>query len=195
MGIINLLTEEKIAEIIRNSYKDFHTKGLDYLCWTRTEEETIKYYFFDGEVSQLPEVVHPHDHRYMFFTTVLAGQVANVLYVDDDRHGEVFQEFQYRTPLNGGDGFTWRREVMLRACQDTSYHPQQYYVMDPQEIHTIRIEKPGTVLALTQKRDVYAIDHPTYTFTKDKDPIDLSGLYRKFTEDEVIKRIKQIDLL
>lgn len=61
------------STLIQNSYRDFHAKGLDYVCLKRTPDHTVKVYFLDGDVSKVPEVVNPHDHRYAFETTVLSG--------------------------------------------------------------------------------------------------------------------------
>lgn len=64
-----------MEEVIANSFKDFHSKGLDYICLRRSPVLTTKLYFFDGDVSKLPEVVNPHDHRYDFSTVCLSGCV------------------------------------------------------------------------------------------------------------------------
>ena len=41
--------DSRIDDIQANSYRDFHAKGLDYLCIRRDLELTLKVYFFDGE--------------------------------------------------------------------------------------------------------------------------------------------------
>lgn len=61
--------------VIANSFKDYHVKGFDYICLQRSPRETVKLYFFDGDVSKMPEVVNPHDHRYDFDTVCLSGAV------------------------------------------------------------------------------------------------------------------------
>lgn len=148
---------EDVEEILRHSYKDFHAKGLDYICLKRSDVETIKLYFFDGDASALPEVVAPHDHRYDFETTVLAGEFCNRLYWPQD-DGEVYQLFSYLTPLNGGDGFTWRREMRLKETSELRYTVGQRCRMTSDRIHTIKILRPGTVLHLKQQQDVIPVD-------------------------------------
>ena len=89
-----------IDQIVEHSFKDMHVRGFDYLCLHRSPEETIKLYFFDGDMAKKPEVVAPHDHRYDFETYVAAGAVENVWFrrSHNDELGEVFNWFEYRTP-------------------------------------------------------------------------------------------------
>src|SRR5688572_15069132 len=107
-----MISEERMAEMLENSYRNFHVKGADYLCLRRSPEHTCKIYFFDGDVRHLPEVVFPHDHRYAFDTHILSGRLSNSLYERDPR-GEVFNHFNWHTPLLGGSGFVFNSEERL----------------------------------------------------------------------------------
>lgn len=178
--------------MLENSFKDYHVKGFDYLCLKRSPELTQKVYFFDGIAEELPEVVCPHDHRYSFTTRVLAGSVMNFKYSPHD-DGEVMQRFHYRTPLNGGNGFTWMAEQRLKMFSWNGYLAGATpYRMGFEEIHTIRTTAT-TVLFLQQYADV-PVQHTT-TWTRDKEPINLSGMYNRFTADEIIARLKQLESL
>lgn len=183
--------------IIANSYKNFHAKGFHYLCLYRSPELTRKVYIAEDHVTEMPEVVNPHDHRYNFRTEVLAGSVTNLLYTTPPKDGfaqrrftsaGVFQHFDYRTPLLGGNGFTWRGETELGVLSEHTYTPTRAYLMNEYELHTIRINQPGTVLLLDQYADVVADDAPTSTYFPDTNAPDLtdSGLYEKFTADEIV---------
>lgn len=180
-----------MEEVIENSFKDYHVKGFDYICLKRTPELTIKLYFFDGDVSKLPEVVNPHDHRYNFRTRCLAGEVENSCYMVDQR-GEVYNRFEYRTPLNGGDGFTWDGTTHLLEMSRKRYHAMQGYNMQYEDIHTIRLVQNNTILMLTQYEDEMAITTPTMTYSREAKLPLLSGLYNRFTPDQVRKRFKQL---
>ncbi|MER9176199.1 hypothetical protein NKH72_21720 [Mesorhizobium sp. M0955] len=180
-----------LEEMQAHSFKNFHVKGFDYLCLKRTPEHTRKVYFFDGNVSQLPEVVNPHDHRYNFATTVLAGVMSNSVYEVDEEHGKVYNEFAWDTPLNGGAGFTWQKETRLLETQRFSYRPGHRYVMTADELHTIRIHAEGTVIVLDQYADLVPIGQPTRTFMQEKEPPNLDGLYEKFTADGLAARMRQ----
>lgn len=178
-------------EMIEHSFRNFHVKGFDYLCVKRTPEHTRKVYFFDGNVSQLPEVVNPHDHRYHFKTTVLAGVMSNSVYIPNEKYGKVYNEFEWRTPLNGGDGFTWKREAHLFERTRQFHMPGHSYQLYASDFHTIRMHTEGTVIVLDQWQDVVPVGQPTRTFMQERQPPSLDGLYEKFTPDQIKLRLRQ----
>ncbi|MGX9944968.1 hypothetical protein ACTG4Q_21120 [Bradyrhizobium denitrificans] len=183
-----------IDQIVEHSLKDMHVKGFDYLCLQRKPEETIKLYFFDGDVAKMPEVVAPHDHRYDFETYCAAGAVENVWFrrSHNDELGEVFNWFEYRTPMNGGDGFTFAGEEILYEANRYRFSSGESYHLHADDLHTIRIAGNETVLMLVQFEDVRPLDKPTSTFFKGNAP-SLDGLYTKFTADEVIARLRKFE--
>lgn len=182
-----------VDEIVQNSFKDFHQKGFDYLCLRRSPEETVKLYFFEGDVAKLPEVVAPHDHRYDFETWVAAGAVENVWFRRSlDGTGQVFNWFEYRTPLNGGDGFEFAGEEQLIEKARARFGVGQSYFMNAEDLHTIRIAGNETVLMLVQFEDRVGLEYPTSTFFRDAAP-KLDGLYSRFTSDEVIKKLQMFE--
>jgi len=202
---------DDIDTICANSFRNFHTKGFDYLCLSRTPELTRKVYFFEGDLANLPELVIPHDHRYPFVTTVLAGAVVNKSFTrlrngphPDaksawERVTDVYDHFEYRTPLNGGDGFTWVGECRMMASGDVFHRTRgRFWRSSADEIHTLDIRCEGTVIMLEQLADVVAIDEPTNAFRKvgDRSPPSLDGLYDRMDADHARERIGQfLDLV
>lgn len=87
-----------------SSYSNFHVKGFDYLCIKRTPEHTVKIYFFEGDLAQLPELVVPHDRRYDFYSAVVAGEATDIKYDDhkwwaatlckDQMSGSLLREYE-----------------------------------------------------------------------------------------------------
>ena len=187
MNDLPLPTRVNIDHAVEHSFKDMHQKGFHYLCLQRSKLETVKLYFFDGDVSKLPEVVAPHDHRYDFETYCAAGAVENVWFrrTDDLSKGQMFNWFEYRTPMNGGNGFTFAGEECLFEANRSRFTAGESYYMQADDLHTIRIAGNETVLMLVQFEDIYPIERPTSTFFADSAP-SLDGLYTKFTADEVI---------
>lgn len=183
--------DQAFGDVLANSFRDFHVKGFDYICLRRTPARTDKFYFFEGNVAQAPEVVHPHDHRYHFVTEVLAGTSSNILF----RYSPIgvpMEEFEYRSKLLGGNGFTWSRSVRLARIGESFYGRNSSYSMKASEFHTIRIIDPATVLHLIQFEDVVPVGSPTKCFSETREPFNLSGLYNKFKPDEAVKRLQQI---
>ena len=188
------LTEELLDQMMENSYQNFHVKGFDYLCLFRTPSWTRKVYFFEGDITKLPEIVSPHDHRYNFRTSILLGSCSNSIYLENDEYGKVYQEFDWETPLNGGDGFKWVKETRLFERRRDFYVPGDTYFLRHHEMHTIRMHSDETILLLDQYTSLVG-DTPTKTFHPEKEPPSLDGIYEKFTPDRLLERIEQLDRL
>ncbi|WP_315768551.1 MULTISPECIES: hypothetical protein [unclassified Bradyrhizobium] len=185
-----------VDQIVEHSFKDYHVKGFDYLCLQRSPEETVKLYFFDGDISKLPEVVAPHNHRYDFETYVAAGLSENVWFTRSatrpEHQGQIFNWFEYRTKLNGGNGFTFAGEEELFEAKRGRFGTGESYFMHAEDLHTIRIVQNETLLVLVQFEDIVPLDKPTWTYCRGTAP-SLDGLYTKFTADEVISRLRKFE--
>lgn len=186
-----------LDNLIQNSYKNFHAKGLDYICLKRAADHTIKVYFLDGDASKLPEVVNPHDHRYLFSSRVLAGRLEDYTYIPTTNEGaETFQTFDYMTPLNGGNGFTYRGEERLLRTKINRITEGQCLFTSSKNIHTIAAKADQTVIMLEQYADVVPLNKPTTLWVPEGEPKpDVSGLYEKHTPDEFLNRIQTIKTL
>lgn len=185
----------KMEDVVQNSFKDYHVRGFDYLCLKRHPSETLKIYFFDGDVSSMPEVVTPHDHRYDFSTTVLAGRSENVWYQQCRKgiYGVDFERFEYRSKLVDPEtfGFVHAGTVKLRETNRVAFSVGQTYDMFHDEIHTIRMVENETILALVQFED-RVTDGPTQAFFRGGKPPSLDGLYEKFTPDQVLGLMRRL---
>lgn len=178
-----------------NSFHNFHAIGLDYLCLHRSEELTIKAYFYEPGSERSPEVVCPHDHRYPFSTYVLAGASGHTRYsfrstVPRPTH----QRFHWLTPLLGGSGFEWSEPVGL-TVKKFEHHPAgSGYWCRPDEVHTIRIDRPNTVLLLMQHGDAVPVGTPTSTFVPgdSREPPKLDGLYDRMPLSVAERRLAQV---
>lgn len=192
MNVISMISaalQSDVTELVAASFKDFHAKGLDYICLKRTPNHTVKIYILDGDASKLPEVVNPHDHRYPFRTTVLRGQMVDQRF-ERGGPGPVYEAFDYLTPLNGGSGFSWRGEERLAHVGRTRLHRFDQLMTAPEMLHTISMEADQTIIMLDQYGDVLPVDVPTSTWVMKGHPKpDTSGLYSKFTESEFMDRL------
>lgn len=185
--------EVMIPLLLQSSFKNFHTKGFEYICLFRSPEYTIKMYIFEGDVAKLPEVVNPHDHRYKFNTLVLHGEMVDYRFAFTPLGGEVYQAFDYMTPLNGGNGFTFRGEERLTKAEAVILRKEDMLLTGAHHLHTIQMIGTQNVLILEQFGDEIPIDKPTSTWVRVGEPKpDLSGLYEKFTLGEFMDRLKQV---
>jgi len=183
-----------------NSYRDFHCKGVDYICLHRTPELTCKLYVIDTDVVPYRRnIINPHNHGYNFHTWVLRGRMANVVYLVKPADGAWppmqvgrpleesdprWTEYHYRTILNGQPDFTRYEDVQLKEHYVEEVSAGDGYYLDHGAVHTIRAMNDGVlVLFLMQHADV---GKPwTRFFTQEPEPPKLDGLYRKFTADEL----------
>ncbi|MBO6901410.1 MAG: hypothetical protein JJ864_08690 [Rhizobiaceae bacterium] len=188
-----IANEAALADCLANSFRNFHARGLDYICLKRTPGHTQKLYMLDGDVAKLPKVVCPHDHRYDFKSTVLAGKMANQSY--EIGTGTVFNAFDFYTPLKGGDGFVWREETELALVRESEYERGEYYLSAGAAVHTISMRADQTVVLLDQYADRLPSNQPTTTFVPDRQPPSLDGLYDRFTADQLISRVRLIGSL
>lgn len=189
---------DDIETVAANSFRNFHAKGLDYLCIQRSAVLTVKAYFYSGSV-QAPEVVCPHDHRYPFSTTILSGHSSHYRYSAEDNRAQCakYQRFEWSTPLNGGRGHTWVGESILAPWKPERYGRGGTYWCEADEIHTISIDAPDTVLLLVQHADVVPMFKPTLTFVPgdSQNPPSLDGLYERMDVDYARKLLRHVEQL
>ena len=184
--------------MINNSFKNFHAKGLDYVCIKRSPSYTLKVYLMDGDASKLPEVVNPHDHRYSFKTTVLAGEMVDYRFDQSEDEGELYNAFDYRTPINGGEGFAHRGVERLKQSVSNVLCKGSTLVTSHKRLHTIGMKSDQTVLMLEQFEDKVPLDVATSCWSpvgKAEPNNENSGLYERFTEEELFGRVDLINRL
>lgn len=191
-----------IEDVLANSYKDLHVKGVDYLCLRRDPLATVKAYFFEDGIHDIPDVVNPHDHRYNFLTECVSGLVRNKWFTKKPAHlrpGLTYSQFSWDTPLNGGNGFQYSHDVTLWQAGAYTAGPGSQYAMSCTELHTIQVLKPETCIAIVQGVDRVPVGTPTQTFIpacgEVPTPPCITGLYNKFKADEAVRRIELLKSL
>lgn len=185
---------DPVEAIIKNSYKNFHTRGLDYICLRRSAHQTVKAYMFDGDENDLSEVVNPHDHRYNFDSYVLAGEVRESKYIEAV-DGSPVRKREWLTPLNGGQGFGDDTEAFLKKTSSSIYNQGARYSSRANEVHTLHILSGQSLVIITQHEDVLPIGVPTSTYFQGDDKPSLNGLYEQFNADDILKRTALIQSL
>lgn len=174
--------------MLENSYRNFHAKGVDYLCLFRDPRITIKAYFFSDDIEP-GWLVAPHTHAYRFYSEVFAGTVKNIVFdcvaqsanltVDGHNARDLYclNKWLYHSPLNGGNGLSSdAKPVVLKIDWErtgTSF-PGMGYMMEPDDIHTID-PSPGAVLLLMQFADSAPV---TEIFSHQRPVCDDSNLYQ-----------------
>lgn len=188
-----------LATMADNSYCDFHAPGLDYLCLGRGPIQTTKAYFFD-RMADADKPVMPHNHRYDFYTQVLAGRCTHARFrlcspTDPSPFKRTYRQRCWNSPLiDGGKGWDIpdAGRVSLVPMRE-EYMPGEGYFVSAEEIHDIDVDRE-TVLLITQFPNRIPRELPTSTYF----PIqmmslpDISGLYNRMTPSECAARYGQI---
>jgi hypothetical protein len=186
--IQKLLQELDLDEAVKHSYLNFHAMGVDYLNLVRSPGYTAKLYLVRAERNK--PVVNPHDHAYDFETTILFGNLTNVIY---ERKGSLACSHYTWTPkINGGDGAKFNGDAWLREKSAIGYEKGQGYSMNIGQIHTIVPRSGIVVMFIEQFRD--KLTETNLYEIKDGDiPVsrDLKGFYGKPTALELsaVKRL------
>lgn len=192
----NLIADADVATIRKNSFRNFHAKGVDYLCLHRTPELTVKLYCFDPEtlVCGGPDdlVVNPHSHGYNFSTYVLQGSVTNIEYAQSlDKMHTAWHETKYRSRLKGAAALTYGGVKWLAISRLSTYWAGEHYEFDHDQIHSIRVSPiMPTVLLLFQHAD-QPKDH-TLLYTQTRKLPEFAGLYTPWTEEAIVTALDAV---
>lgn len=174
--IDNLLLSIEWDEAAKNSYTNFHVKGLSYLNLLRTARLTVKLYTLNHvQLNAQGYLVHPHTHGYSFSHRTMVGNITNHRFAVTDRNG--WMMYAFMTPLNGGSGLSKMLPCGLIETIKDFCRPRQSYYLDHKDIHTISTTSDYAAALLIQYHDVKP-GSPTVMFAPiDESPECLTGLY------------------
>ena len=188
--IDNLLASIEWDEAAKDSYTNFHVRGLNYLNLLRTDRLTVKLYTFSHvQLNAQGYLVHPHTHGYNFNHRTMVGKITNHRFAISGR--EDWNMYSFHTPLNGGAGLTKMLPCGLTEVAMDAYGPEQSYYLDHTEIHTISTTDDYVAAVLIQYHDV-APGGPTVMFAPAMESPDCSsGLYHRMTPAQGIRMVEQ----
>lgn len=179
----NLVSNLNMEDCIKNSFKNHHVKGMNYINLLRDSRITLKLYFLDPELvksNNQDHLVCPHNHRYNFNTEVLMGAVSNVLF--EEVKGDDWNVYRYSSSKIGQDKFGEKSQCGLLETSRILYKPGQNYYMETDQIHTLVPSDEFTILLLYQFNNLEG-DTGFYTPTDVLPEFD--EIYDKFTEQEI----------
>lgn len=128
------------TDALNKSLRDVHVKGLFSLVINGTEHGKLTRVFIASEKIK-PQQIQLHSHRYGIKLTPLSGCVKEHWFRRSDAYSS-FQAsmFQYKSPLNGGNGLSYIEDVVGSILSQTlPIGTTSKMVGD--EIHTISCSK------------------------------------------------------
>jgi hypothetical protein len=192
--IRNLISNLDIQDCINNSFKNYHTVGLDYVNLLRTDRLTLKLYFIDPsrvQPSQDGYLVNLHNHRYNFSTQVLYGSVSHLLF--EETEGKGWFRYDYNSDNSKDSRFQFVKQTGLETLEDTLYKQGETYLCDIHQIHTLRLAGEPTCLLLHQYNDIM-MDGTKFYSRENTPPTLNSDLYQRFTTDEIIDYLGRLHI-
>lgn len=188
----HLLRQVDVAEAAQHSVLDHHVPGLDYLCLQRSPGLTVKVYLTDPARLR-PQcsgyLVHPHDHRYAFDTTVLAGLVRHTTFT------------QWSVERGGAGCYAYspaqhaflpaEQRYELTAFGSVTYGAGESYHVAVPTVHTIAVPRTApTCLLLLQYADEH--DQSTRCFSWYGPPVVQPSCYRSPTVGETAALVQRV---
>lgn len=138
-----------VAEMAGHSTLNHHVDGMHYLCLHRSEALTAKVYLIDGATNANSKfLVHPHSHRYMFHTTVLAGAITHIRFWE--KRGRLWDRHRYTAETRG---LEFEKRLTLTPHLER-FEAGRGYLVTEDQIHTLRlVSRKPVVLGLLQFAD------------------------------------------
>ncbi|EFC48113.1 predicted protein [Naegleria gruberi] len=180
------LRQLPLKKLCEHSFKDYHVRGVNYLCLERSCNITTKVYLLDPVEHGKGYVANPHNHRYHFKTTVLNGSLKNLVFEErqaQEDHSDLYWKYAY---FHHTHQFERLNKVLLHLNHIDHCEVGESYDLSPNEIHTIQVsEKEPTVLFLQQYPDVVPESYPGEFYCRESSPPNVDGLYQRYSEEEV----------
>ncbi len=148
---IQVLLKNTQKESLALSMKDVHHKGLFSLVIGGTEFGKLTRVFIADEGIK-PFEVQLHSHRYPIRLTVLKGSIRHYSATEKksiDCDTISLSKFNYKSPLNGGNGLSYEKEVNVHL-KDYTIPIGASLEMTADEIHTVSCKK-GSIWIVEEK--------------------------------------------
>lgn len=150
---------KRIYELIKNPNQDSlnlsmantHHKGIFSLVVNGTEFGKLTRIFIANEKLR-PFEVQLHTHRYPIKLMSIKGKIQHyVAYRSEvvDSHSVELSEFEYRSPLNGGNGLKYLKETNV-IIRDYSLPIGSSVTMETDDFHTMSCSK-GAIWIVQEK--------------------------------------------
>ncbi len=137
---IRLQMQHNIQEILKCSIKDFHFKGLNYVCFQFTPSLTIRLYITHPREELDTENVSIHNHLYDSQILVLSGWIKNRVYQQSE--GETHNHYYLTSALHPDNvDKTIKLEncgkVGLKVMSERTLLPGDWHFQSHEEIHNV----------------------------------------------------------
>lgn len=140
--------KKQLQQMAHSPIRNYATAGLTSQLIGGEKYGKVRMFTADRDTR---EFITPHSHRYDFLCLVIAGEVTNTLYDEENRKRPGSNEFTVSSiEATKEFGKFWSREVRVASFTEyaTKYVAGEMYEMDWKQIHSINFSKGAVVLFL-----------------------------------------------
>lgn len=148
---LNNLKWTDVEWLAKNSVFNHHVNGMNYLCIERSPAITYKIYYCNGVGNPNGGyLVHPHNHRYNFHSTVLKGELQHLRFKESESHGELVTKNRYNWQTKELDTVS---KICIYPHRDDNCKANDSYYVEINETHTLKLISPVVIIGLSQYED------------------------------------------
>lgn len=193
---ITLQLHHNMQYILENSIKDFHFKGLNYICFQFNEHLTIRLYIISPTNSPVDTSnVNIHNHLYDSQILVLSGQITNNVF--KKIAGDQYHHYYLTSALHPDNV---EKKIKLQNLGRVNLELEKMIILSPGDTHFQDAEEIHNVLNdVTQLTAFMVFEYPTVKnnsilFSRKDygDTIPTKDVYNKYTEEEIVDLVSQV---
>lgn len=130
--------------LVKNSIKDFHFKGLNYICFQFLPHLTIRLYVIEPSEPVDTKNVNIHNHLYDSQILMLCNSITNNVY--EKVEGERFNHYYLTSALHPDNKerkikLDYLGKTGLRRIKSITLHPGDTHFQDHSEIHNVENDR------------------------------------------------------
>lgn len=182
---ISSLLEEKNKESLKLSMNKVHHPGLFSLVINETTFGKLTRIFIANKKIN-PFEIQIHTHRYPIKLTAIKGNIKHVVALksETDPFTLSVAEFDYKSPMNGGEGLKYVEDVNLLVVENTLPAGSSIY-LSAEDRNTVYCSKDSMWIVeecgfKTDKSKVYGI------------PFETKDMYKKATKTQIKENYNKV---
>lgn len=182
--------EHNLDYIVDNSIKNFHFKGLNYVCFQFSSNLTIRLYIIKPEDNLNTRNVNIHNHLYDSQILVLSGSITNNVYSKTE--GDKYNHYYLTSALNpanktGNVLLDYIGKTNLQVTKSINLSAGDTHFQNHKEIHSVNNDPSSYTAFMVFEFKTVKQNSTLFSTEEFKGKIDTKkDIYEKFTEREIV---------
>lgn len=192
---IELNLNSNIEYMVENSIKDFHFKGLNYICFQFMPHLTVRLYVIEPSAPVDTSNVNIHNHLYDSQILVLTSNIQNNVYkkVEGDEYNQYYLTSAL-CPTNESKKIKLDRleKCSLELVKSTTLLPGDTHFQDHTEIHNVFNDTSQLTAFMVFEFPTVKDNSILYSKKDYGKTINTDNCYNRFTADEIRKVVNGV---